>query len=85
MVGENPPEPVPEEGASPGKGKFDALNKIKPPNPTALLCSRPNNVISGVVAGVGNTVGSVVVAIGKIKDVQMSSNALFVTMHISCD
>ena len=32
---------------------------------SALLCSRPNNVVSGIVAGLGNTTGAVLVAVGK--------------------
>ena len=69
MVDKNPPGPVPDEGANPGKGKFDGLNKIKQPNLSTLLCSRPNNIISGIVAGVGNTTGSVVLAVGEMFDI----------------
>lgn len=52
-------------GANNGTNKFDGFDKIKHPNMSALLCSRPNNVVSGIVAGLGNTTGAVLVAVGK--------------------
>lgn len=79
MVGENPPEPVPNEGGGSGKGKFDGLDKIKPPYISNLLCSRPNNVLSGIVAGVGNTTGSILLAVGKMKPGKISANVALVT------
>jgi hypothetical protein len=45
--------------------KFDGLDKIKAPNLSALMCSRPNNIVSGTIAGVGNTLGGVVAAVGR--------------------
>ena len=48
-----------------GSSSFEGLEKIKPPNMSALLCSRPNNVVSGTIAGLGNSVGGVLAAVGK--------------------
>lgn len=56
----------PDSYENAGSGnKFDALDKIKAPNLSALMCSRPNNIVSGTIAGVGNTLGGVVAAVGR--------------------
>ena len=47
--------------------KFDGIDKIKPPNLSALMCSRPNNIISGTVAGIGNTIGGALTGVGNTK------------------
>ena len=72
MVGETSPQTEPEpstensESKEDSKGNsFEGLEKIKAPNVSALLCSRPNNVVSGILAGVGNTTAAALLAIGK--------------------
>lgn len=57
-------EPKPKDRPE-GSSGFEGLEKIKPPNMSALLCSRPNNVVSGTIAGLGNSVGGVLAAVGK--------------------
>lgn len=44
---------------------FGTLGKMKMPNFNALLASKPNNIVSGAISGIGNTVGGALIAVGK--------------------
>ena len=47
---------------------FESLGKMKMPNFTALLASKPNNIVSGAIAGIGNTVGGALIAVGEYRN-----------------
>lgn len=44
---------------------FEALKKLKIPSINSFLASKPNNVVSGAITGIGQTIGGAVVALGE--------------------
>ena len=44
---------------------FETLGKMKMPNFNALMASKPNNIVSGALSGIGNTIGGALIAVGK--------------------
>ena len=44
---------------------FDSLKKLKIPSINSFLASKPNNVVSGAITGIGQTIGGAVVAVGE--------------------
>lgn len=50
-----------------GEKKPEGMDKIKPPNLSVLMCSRPNNIVSGTIAGIGNTIGGALTGLGNGK------------------
>lgn len=44
---------------------FEALKKLKLPSINSFLASKPNNVVSGAITGIGQTIGGAVVALGE--------------------
>ena len=44
---------------------FEALKKLKIPSINSFLASKPNNVVSGAITGIGQTIGGAVVAVGE--------------------
>lgn len=44
---------------------FEQLKKLKIPSINSFLASKPNNVVSGAITGIGQTIGGAVVAMGE--------------------
>ena len=44
---------------------FESLKKLKIPSINSFLASKPNNVVSGAITGIGQTIGGAVVATGE--------------------
>jgi hypothetical protein len=54
-----------DDGQPGGRQFAEGIDKVKTPNLAAFLAYKPTNVISGVLAGAGNTVGGAVLAVGE--------------------
>ena len=54
-----------DEG-QPGSRQFaEGMDKVKAPNLAIFMAYKPTNVISGALAGVGNTIGGALIAVGE--------------------